>query len=198
MSSVSMRRPGGNWSVSRIDKAAHYETVLYEIDMLRYSYSKILKPPDAARDADVWAYLESFLVHYRNLLDFFGKSRASNTDLTLGHPQMIWSPEAGVQNRQPTAETLKKMRTDGRKLWEEYEDKRKRPDTISRYLQHCTTFRVSPKPWFPIEMMAEIGDLLALLERHLPEFRPATESRPVNREHFLGGQSVSTHSGSSP
>ncbi len=106
MSTVSMRRPGGNWSVSRIDKAEHYQTVLYEIDMLRYSYSQILTPPDAAKDADVWAYLESFLVHYRNMLDFVGKAVASNTDLTLGHPEMIWSPGSGLTDRAPCQKTL--------------------------------------------------------------------------------------------
>jgi hypothetical protein len=198
MSTESMRRPGGNWSVSRIDKAEHYQTVLYEIDMLRYSFSQILKPPDGARDADVWAYLESFLVHYRNLLDFFGKSQACSTDLAIAHPEMIWSADAGLTDRAPSQETLDKMRTRGRKLWEEYEDRNKREDTISRYLQHCTTYRTSAKEWFPVAMMKEISEILALFEQHLPEFRPATESRPVNREHFLGGGSVSTHSGSSP
>ena len=72
--STESRRLGGNWSVSRIDKAEHYQTVLYEIDMLRFCYSKVLSPPDGARDADVWAYLEAFLVHYRNLLYFFSRT----------------------------------------------------------------------------------------------------------------------------
>lgn len=198
MSTQSMRRPGGNWSVSRIPKAEHYETVLYEIDMLRYSYSQILKPPDGARDADVWAYLESFLVHYRNLLDFFGKPQASSTDLTLAHPEMIWVADAGLTDRAPSQETLENIRALGRKVWEEYEDRNKREDTISRYLQHCTTFRTSAKEWFPVAMMKEISEVLALFEQHLPVFRPATESRPVNREDFLGGGSVSTHSGSTP
>lgn len=198
MSNQSMRRRGGNWSISRIDKAEHSQTVLYEIDMLRYSYSRILKPPDAARDADVWAYLESFLVHYRNLVLFFGKSDAIETDLILKHPQMIWSAEAGLENRMPTEENLEKMHAVGRRLWEKYEDRSKRADTISRYLQHCTTFRTSRKVWFPIEMMHEISEVLSLFEQHLPKFRPATESHPVNREHFVGGGSVSTHSGSSP
>ena len=198
MNSVTRRRPGGNWSVSRIDKAEHYQTVLYEIDMLRYSYSHILRPPDAARDADVWAYLESFLVHYRNLLDFFGKAGASNTDLTLGHPEMIWSANAGLTDRAPSQEILEKMRALGQKLWEKYDDRNQRDDTISRYLQHCTTYRTSAKEWFPVAMMKEISEVLALFEQHLPEFRPATKSRPINREHFLGGGSVSTHSGSSP
>jgi len=192
-----MRRAGGNWSVSRIDKAEHYQTVLYEIDMLRYSYSNILRPPDGGRDADIWAYLESFLVHYRNLLDFFGKSTSRETDLTIEHPEMIWSADAGVDDMMPAQGDLQKMRTLGRRLWEKYDDKTNRDDTISRYLQHCTTYRISPKPWFPVEMMTEISDVIALFEQHLPKFRPATESRPVDREHFLGGASISTHTASS-
>lgn len=197
MREVPMRRPGGNWSVYRIDKAEHYQTVLYEIDMLRFSYSQIIKPRDPARDADVWVYLESFLVHYRNLLDFFGKSPRGDTDLTIKDPEMIWSEEAGVADRMPSQEVLERMRTSGRKLWEKYEDGEKRDDTISRYLQHCTTYRISPKQWFPVEMMHEISEVLAVFEQHLPVFRPATESGPVNRTHFLGGGSVSTQTESS-
>jgi hypothetical protein len=191
-----MSRPGGSWSVSRIDKAEHYQTVLYEIDMLRYSYSRILKPPDGARYADVWAYLESFLVHYRNLLDFFGKSRPRGTDLTIERPETIWSAEAGVDRQMPAQQDMQKMRTVGRRLWEKYDDPGKRDDTLSRYLQHCTMHRTSPKRWFPVEMMSEVGDLIALFEQHLPKFQPATESRPVNMEQFTRGECMSTHSGS--
>ena len=189
-----MRRLGGNWSVSRIDKAEHHETVLYEIDMLHFSYSQIVSPPDGASDADVWAYLESFLVHYRNLLEFFGKPNPRDTDLTLERPEVIWSPEAGVASPTPNQEILEGMRAGGRKLWEEYENGDKRDDTISRYLQHCTIYRTSPKPWFPINMMHEIKEILEPFVQHLPKFRPASSSGPVNREHYLGGGSVSTES----
>ena len=198
MTAAPIPQPADDWPVSRIDKAEHYQTVLYEIDMLRYSYSRILKPPDGARYADVWAYLESFLVHYRNLLDFFGKPNPRRTDLTGKHPEMIWSTEAGLNDRMPDREDLQKMRTVGRRLWEKYDNPKKRDDTISRYLQHCTTYRTSPKRWFPVEMMHEINEVIALFEQHLPEFRPAKESRPVDRGHFLGGESISTHSVSSP
>jgi|GEM_PF-1664048 hypothetical protein len=191
----TMRRPGGNWSISRIDEAEHFQTVLYEIDMLRFAYSRIVQPPEGAREADVWAYLESFLLHYRNLLEFFGKSRARDTDLTIQRPEAIWSAQAGVPDG-PAKEVLEKMRALGNKLWEKYEDSDRRDDTISRYLQHCTTYRVSPKAWFPAEMMSEISELLALFDKHLPKFQPATHSRQVDRAHFLGGESVSTHSGS--
>jgi hypothetical protein len=197
MSTDFMRRPGGNWAIHRIDKAEHYQTVLYEIDMLRYSYARVLNPPEAARDADVWAYLESFLVHYRNLLDLFGKPQPRETDLTLEHPEMIWSAGLGFADRQPGEVTLAKMRILGLKLWKKYED-RSKSDTISRYLQRCTTYRTSPNKWFCIEMMAEISELVVLLEQHLPEFRPATESHLVSRDHFPGGEPVSTHSRPDP
>jgi len=197
MSTTPMRRPGGNWSVSRIDRAEHYETVLYEIDMLRYFHSRILRPPEGARYADVWAYLESFLVHCRNLLDFFGKPTWRDTDLTIEHPEMVWSADAVPDHRIPPQKDLQKMRTVGRRLWEKYEDRNKRDDTISRYLQHCTIYRTSPREWFPVEMMTEISGVIALFEQHLPKFRPATESRPIDREHFLGAASISTHTASS-
>jgi len=190
-----LRRPGGNWSVYRIDKAEHYQTVLYEIDMLRFTYSRIIEPPEKATDADVWAYLESFLVHYRNLLEFFGKPEPRDTDLSLEHPETIWSIETGTAQRMPSREALKDMSTRGRALWNKYEDWKARDDTISRYLQHCTTYRRSLKKWFPVEMMADISPVLATLEQHLPEFRPATEAQPINRRHFLGGSEASTHSG---
>ncbi len=196
--SSQIRRPGGNWSIARIDKAEHYQTVLYEIDMLRLCYSRLLLPFDGARDSDVWAYLEAFLVHYRNLIYFFGTAAKSDTDLTLATPEQIWSTETGLAAQLPEQKVLEEMRAKARKLWEKYEDRSKRNDTISRYLQHCTTFRLSPKLWFPVEMMNEIGELCEAFEQCLPEFKPATKSRPIDREHFLGGGSMSTHSGTKP
>ncbi len=189
-----MRRPGGNWSVSRPDKLYDYQTVLYEIDMLRFAYSRLIKPVDEAKNADVWLDLESFLVHYRNLLDFFGKPPRENTDLSISRPDMIWSANH-LNSRRPSGDILDRIQRLGRTLWEKYEDRTRRDDTISRYLQHCTTFRTTVKEWFPIEMMAEIREALELFEKHLPEFKPASDSSPVDRAHFLGGGSVSTHSG---
>ena len=58
--------------------------------MLRFSYRRIVMPPDGATDADVWAYLESFLVHYRNLLDFFGNQEPRKTDLNVFRGRKIF------------------------------------------------------------------------------------------------------------
>jgi len=48
-----MRRPGGDWRVGRPDKLFDYQTILYEIDMLKLSYSRVIAPPDGAKEADV-------------------------------------------------------------------------------------------------------------------------------------------------
>jgi hypothetical protein len=192
--SIAMRRPGGNWSVSRPDKLADYQTVLYEVDMLRFAYSRVIRPLDEAKEGDVWINLECFLVHYRNLLDFFGKPPRRDSDLTISRPDVIWDANLGLNPRRPSAEILDRIQTVGRNLWEKYENGKQRTDTISRYLQHCTTFRTTFKDWFPVEMMAEIKEAIESFEQHLPKFTPATSSGPVDRAHFLGGPSFSTHS----
>jgi hypothetical protein len=192
--SEQFRRPGGNWSVSRIRKDNNFLTVLYEIDMLRFAYGQVVCPREEAREADVWVFLEVFLLHYRNLLDFFGKEPRFETDVSIASPKMIWSPEDGLDKQMPEAAALKEMQDRGIQLWKEYDDPNQREDTISRYLQHCTTYRTGPKEWFPIEMMREMESLLGLFERYLPEFKPATQSGLVDREHFMGGSGASTQS----
>lgn len=192
-----MRRPGGNWSVSRggFDKTEHYQTILYEIEMLRFSYGRILRPPDGATYGDLWAYLESFLVHYRNLVHFFSKDNdGDGTDLVLACPTVIWERESGLDHRRPKQEDIENMRAIGRELWREYEDRKHKNDTISKYLQHCTTYRIASKEWFPVEMMSKIKAVLEKLESSLPAIKWAT-SQPVDRDDFLGGHSMSTHSG---
>jgi hypothetical protein len=201
MEGKAMRRPGGDWSIERIVKAEHYQTVLYEIDMLRFSCGRLVAPPSETVEADVWAYLETFLGHYRNLLDFFGKENHKTMnpryrDITLFRPETVWSAESGLAGKMPSEKELDSMRARGKVLWNEYENPKKRDDTISRFLQHCTEYRTAPKKWYPLEMMSKIKDLLEAFERSFPEFRPATNSRPLDRERFLGGSGASTASGS--
>ena len=95
----AIRRPGGNWSVSRIGKPGKFAVILYEIDMLRFTYAQILRPREGSRNADVWVYLEAFLVHYRNLLDFFGKRAPNRSNLSISRPDDIWPEEEGLADR---------------------------------------------------------------------------------------------------
>jgi len=134
-----------------------------------------------AREGDVWFYLESFLVHYRNLLEFFGKNPPNKTDLTIWRPELIWTQESGLDARLPSEDELRAMQQVGSELWKKYEDRNNRDDTISRYLQHCTTFRTAFKQWNPQEMMGELHRALELFESHLPEFRPASNSDVLHK-----------------
>jgi hypothetical protein len=71
---------------SRPDKLNDVDIVLYEIDMLRFAAHRLVESMwQEPRDA--WVYLEAFWVHERNLIEFFGKSNPSDTDL---HVMTIW------------------------------------------------------------------------------------------------------------
>jgi hypothetical protein len=170
--------PVAYWQITRTDKLHHYQTILYEIDMLQFTYERMLLP---SKEGDVWVYLESFLLHYRNLIAFFGapiRRRAPTrkvTDLTITRPHVIWSRDAGLAGRQPNEADLRCTREAGERLWHKYEDLG-RHDTISRYLHHCTTYRIQAKSWTPSEMMGDIREILELIQKHLPEFKPATSS----------------------
>src|SRR5690242_17651992 len=120
----------------RLDKADYEDIVLYEIDQLRFAAERLYKEQwEDYRDA--WVYLESFLVHYRNLIEFLGKPRPRDDDV---HITNIWKLA-----RKPQPTNLKQIMADGAKLWDEYE--RKNDEKISKYLQHCTVKRLDFKEW---------------------------------------------------
>jgi hypothetical protein len=70
----------------RPDKLDHADTVLYEIDMLRYASGRLIEG-NWKDPRDAWVYLEAFLVHYRNLIEFLGKPNPRPTDV---HIMTIW------------------------------------------------------------------------------------------------------------
>jgi hypothetical protein len=170
--------PAG-WSISRTDKLTHAQTILYEIDMLRYPYDKIPFLWREAREADLWVYLESFLLHYRNLVEFFGKAPRKKDDLSIQRPAKIWPDPKS----RPTAAELAEMQDLGEELRGMYEDSKKR-DTISKYLQHCTEQRIEAKSWEPREMIFEMERVMQLFEKHMPAFRPASNS--ITMEEIFG------------
>ena len=145
----------------RPGKLTHAQTILYEIDMLR------LAADDLTQESEwnSWRNLECFLLHFRNLIEFFGKpiSRDSDT-LSIRRPEKIWEqPET-----QPSNEQLSRLRCED--LWNKYEERRKGEinDKISRYLKHCTEQRVVDKRWNVGEMFEEIRSVIAEFEKLLP------------------------------
>lgn len=165
---------------SRPDKLTDAQTILYEIDMLRFAASRLLRGTWES-DKDQWAHLECFLVHYRNLIEFLGKEQHLVQDTDL-HVSNIWQ-----RLSVPEPAQLPKIREQGDKLWAKYE---RVNDRISRYLQHCTTLRTESKSWDVGVMNGEIVPVLAEVGKTLRDiYHPWTPERPVV---FLTATSCST------
>jgi hypothetical protein len=114
-------------------------------------------------ERDAWIYLEAFLLHFRNLIQFLGKDKdkLSATDL---HVITIW----GLMALTAPAR-LNGIYAEGQRLLAKYEPSDSAGGgRISQYLQHVTTKRVDPKDWEVSIMMAEIDPLLTEVDQSLP------------------------------
>lgn len=142
--------------VARPDKLSHLETILYEIDMLRYAAFRLR----SAQGWDEWVFLECFLLHFRNLIEFFGSDSPNRDNLSIVKAELFWPKGETIPGRQ-----LQKLYQ--KDLWEKYEGKEKR-DKISRFLQHCTEERVKPKDWNVSQMLDDLNPLIEEFEKLLP------------------------------
>jgi len=141
----------------RLDKSTHADTVLYEKDQLRFASTRLLR--EQWEDPhDAWVYLESFLLHYRNLIEFLGRPNPRQDDV---HITNVWK----LASKTPPA-NLKAIIAGGMKLWNEYEP-RHGGDKISKYLQHCTMKRIDFKEWHIDVMAQKIEPLLVEVQNHL-------------------------------
>jgi hypothetical protein len=173
---------------SRPDKLNDLYTVTYEIDMLRYAAGRLLES-DWKDERDAWVHLEAFLLHFRNLLEFLGKEKPSETDL---HVTTIWNMGGG-----PAPDQVAEIHEKGKQLWAQYEPKDAcGGGRISQYLHHCTTRRTDSKDWRIDEMTKQIEPLLEAIEGHLrAEKKPFLNPlRPVGfLEPHSASTTVSTH-----
>jgi hypothetical protein len=157
-------------SFSRPDKLSDAMTVLYEIDMLRFAANRLLHGKWES-EKDGWAYLECFLLHFRNLIEFLGKDESKLREGTL-HISSIWH-----RLRVPEPARMSAIREQGSRLYEKYE---RADDRISVYLQHCTELRTVSKTWIVGMMNEEIEAILPDVEKALRVGRqPWTEERPA-------------------
>jgi hypothetical protein len=149
---------------SRLEKATDAETILYEIDMLRFATSELVNGKLGREQG--WVYLECFLLHDRNLIEFVGKEQRHvyKTDL---HVTKSWR-QMGLL----APIDVDKIHSAGRKLWDKYE---RTEDRISRFLQHCTTQRTQFKEWEVGTMYHELEPLLQEIETAI---RPARAQGP--------------------
>jgi hypothetical protein len=101
---MRMRMEATKGTYFRREKESNAATVLYEIDMLRFARERLLSPARWFEACDEWLYLEAFLLHYRNLIEFFGKKRHGPGDLSILRPDNIW-PGTVPEQSDPVIET---------------------------------------------------------------------------------------------
>ena len=131
---------------SRPEKDDHLSTINHEIEMLDFCYSNLVSNVGKWGDIRMARIcLEAFLVHYRNLVEFFG----DEVDLKASETE-IWAP------RKLTLEEIASISDRG--LAKKYRG------PISAYLQHCTKIRADvDRSWNVVEMYEEIQPRLANL-----------------------------------
>ena len=154
--------------VSRPKKLSHLDTILYEIDMLEYCYSRLLDSSFADK-RDYFLFIEGFLLHYRNLIQFFG----NHHDLKAGEPN-IWSP------KKLTADEIASIQADG--------PFKQHNGQISQFLSHCTKSRAfADRDWNHVAMYQEIEVII----RRFRELFPS-QKKPAMKVSMLGADTVST------
>ena len=147
-------------AASRPGKLSHAQTMLYEIDMLRET-ARQLEKDKWQGDFHKWFVLEAFLLHFRNLIEFFGRPMPRQSDLSIEKPESFWT----AANR-PADAVLAPLRKPD--LWTKYEGNNNR-NSISKYLQHCTAYRIDDKDWPVSDMYNELSGTVDEFERLLPD-----------------------------
>ncbi len=158
---------------SRPEKLNHLETIIYEVDMLDYCYEK-LKQGRWNDRREGYVYLEGFLLHYRNIVEFFG----NDGDLKVSEWQE-WSPK-----KLTDAEVASLT---NRALYNKYFG------LISQYLQHCTKRRADvDREWDVEEMYGELNDVVSRFRELFAGLPPAAADAVA--EYITSVESVSTAS----
>ncbi len=146
---------------SRTEKESHLDTIHYELSMLNFCGKELDGLSAARQRAHFNAFLECFLLHYRNTMEFLSgahhrtaKRTGETSDLSTFDPK----PWAG---RELSPEELAEIQTPAKKVDDKYFQ------DISRYLQHCTERRFDGgKFWNYREMFKELQPAIqAFLQR---------------------------------
>lgn len=116
--------------------------------MLEYSYEMLVAKLGKWGDLrNGFIYLEAFLLHYRNLIEFFGGEAGLNSS----RPD-VWSP------RKLNDEEIASI--SDRRLCDQYRS------AISAYLQHCTPVRANRDRWWNVyDMYKRIRPLVDTFQR---------------------------------
>ena len=161
---------------ARPEKASHLDTIRYEIDMLHFCRDRIVEKKGSwPVPGDSYVYLESFLLHYRNLVEFFAGISHWEGDLVITEPRLWWT-----KGKVDEAEIKRLTRPD---LREKYHRE------ISKFLQHCTTQRAEVPQTWPIEdMYSKLNEVLSAFEALFPSdsSTPRYHQRAAEHSQALG------------
>jgi hypothetical protein len=140
----------------RRQKESHRETVTYEIEMLVFCFDNLPRERSCER-SDEYLYLEGFLLHYRNLLEFFsGEHHRAGYDISMADSRTWGSRE--LSRAESIAIVTPAAVLDG-----------KYHQNISTYLQHCTLLRHEQSmSWDVAEMKRGIDPIIAEFLRVFP------------------------------
>jgi hypothetical protein len=147
----------------RSRKISQLDTIWYEISMLGFTHSALTKMKQVP-EPESNLYIEGFLLHYRNLIQFFSGNPDKYRKGGTGKPADLstFAPEAWAK-RKLTDDEIAKIQAPARQLEQKYWD------DISQFLQHCTERRfVEFKDWNLAEMFKELDPIVSAFHKSFP------------------------------
>jgi hypothetical protein len=164
----------------RSEKKSHLDTIWYECAMLGFCHSELGKRR-AMSEPERNLFIEGFLLHYRNILEFCSGAKhrqARNgkpADISTAAPQ-VWA------SRALTDEEVAKIQVPAQALEAKYFD------DISQFLQHCTERRfIDSKQWNLDQMIEELRPVISALRESFTQ-----KAEPVKAERVLSRDDSST------
>jgi len=157
-------------------KESHLGTIQYEIGMLHYSLEWLmLHGPDHEPAEERHVFLEAYLLHYRNLVNFLSGSGGSAGDLTIKKPQ-VWAES------KYTEELIAEISKVAKEAYTAHSG------NISTFLAHCTEDRHDRvQQWQPDKMYVVLKPAIDLFMKSFPKNEPNRGQSVV-----LGPESHST------
>jgi hypothetical protein len=167
----------------RSPKNGPIDTVLYEIDMLRHC-AAILPCRHEARNnseqamKDYYVYIETFLLHLRNILAFLTNQNSEPADLRISQVG-AWLDRA-IDPRE-YSDLIAKAKDVNRRFGT---DKSTCYDQISKFLQHCTTHRHERgRSWEIEKIFSEVNPILCDFEKRFTPSIKAPEGAPASQSN---------------
>jgi hypothetical protein len=143
----------GDMDYSRVNKERPQDTVIHEIRMLRFCFQQCHENWGNWTEDERRVYLESYLLHYRNLIEFLRSENLRSTDLKLADVLGMSEEDTRVVSIKNQASNLHSI------YWED----------ISQFLQHLTDRRhKEEKGWNINKMFEEVNPILEEMEALLP------------------------------